>query len=152
MKTKPKKTTKTLAQYAQDYDISASTIKRWKAKGAPLDDPEKLKAWAAENRTTPEAFESQPLKAAQIKKLMLECDRLTFRISVDKGKFIPVEEVVADFTAAGAAFVTALDTLRNDLPPLLLGLDEAGMCAVIQRETNKIRQEMADRLSEKKPK
>ena len=34
-----------LVHYAQAYDTSPRTIKRWKGQGAPLDDPEGMLAW-----------------------------------------------------------------------------------------------------------
>lgn len=136
----------TQEQYCKDYGVSRSTIQRWQASGAPLDDPEGMKAFVAKQRSTPASMVPADLKEAQMKKVLLECDRLTFRINTDKGDYIPKAEVIADGIAIGNAFASALDKLRADLPPILLGLDEAGISAAVERETNKIRADVAKKI------
>ena len=55
MTTKPQYK-KTAAEYAKAYDVSLRTIKNWKAKGIPLDDPEKVYDAVWGQRSRPSTF------------------------------------------------------------------------------------------------
>lgn len=158
MKPKPhrnKKNTsycRTQAEYCALYGLSRSTIERYQAAGAPLDDPNALKEWASKQRSRPASLDPANINDAKLKKLGLECERLAFRLEVDRGLFTPNEKVVEVFTRIGATVASCLDQLRADLPALLLGKDELGMAEIIERETRKIRSILADQGKDLCPK
>lgn len=145
---KPKKRikwAKSEKEYAKLYGCDVRSIRNYKAAGYPLDNPSKMADVLASQRSSPGGSPTS-LAGAKLEKLILECKRLEFKLQVDRKEYVPIAEVIADGTAIGAAMASSLDKLRADLPPLLLGLDEPGMAIVIEREINKIRSEIADKL------
>lgn len=137
---------RTEKEYAEMYDCDVRSIRRYKTKGYPLDDPAKTAELIAAQKNQP-GETPENINAAKLKKLQLECERLAFKNEVERGQYTANTKIIEDLYAIGAAVGGALDKLRADLPALLLGKDESGMATLIERETRNIRAMLADQAT-----
>lgn len=116
-------------EMAAEYGSDVRTVRRWKAAGAPLNSPEKMEVWIASRHRGPdpkEEGESDSPKGsggimariaqAKLDKVLLECQRLSFRNKVERKEYIATAEYRTAAIAAVAEFRAGLQALRGDAP------------------------------------
>lgn len=84
------------------------------------------------------------MKAARLRKLKLEGDRLQHILDVERGKFLPAPEVRERFAAIGRLVRVKLYGWAGSMPGRLEGLTAAQMVPVLQEEIDKILTDIAD--------
>ncbi len=115
MKTKPTPPVN-VAKIAKAAGISTRTVNRYREQGVNVSDPAALRAHADAQKHTPKALESGELRAAKLRKIDLECQRLALLVEIDRKRYIPVEDVIRDMTRIGAATRGELSAFLRELP------------------------------------
>jgi hypothetical protein len=144
--------------YQEWYGCDVSTITRYKQRGLPLDDRDKMRDILAAQKNAPaqddDDLDEADLPVDQIsqaeakrRKTVAEYQKIALQVEVERGKYELKESVIEAGYALGANVGSALDKLSADLPALLLGLTESSMSTVIRRETDKVRQMLSDQIS-----
>ena len=64
-------------EYAAQYHVDARTVRRWMAKGYPLDDPQKMASVLGAQKNVPESFRDC-FAAHQIHRAMIWLQNCTF--------------------------------------------------------------------------
>ena len=93
----------TLAELAKASGISTKTLARYKAKGVNIFDAAALRAHAGGNKHAPASLESPDLRAAKLRKINLECERIALALDVERKKLLPIDEVRADIICIAAS-------------------------------------------------
>ena len=83
------------------------------------------------------------MKAARLRKLRLEGDRLQHVLEVERGKFVPAAQVREDFAALGRIVKAKLYGWTGSMPGRLEGLTAAQMVPIFQTEVDKILGDLA---------
>jgi len=91
---------------------------------------------AAESETT--GMPVEDMKAARLRKLKLEGDRIEYLLEVTKGKHIAVEKVKEENFALGMAVKAQLFSWSGALPGRLEGLSAAQMVPILDDEINRV--------------
>ena len=110
---------------------------------ADKDFPAEYRKAKAKQQKRPEAMEdgdARPEDRAfwQTQKTKLECERIQHWLDIDRGKFVSIEGVANDMLKIGGAVKAAMLRLEADLPPMLVGLDEAAMQIKIRAQGDEI--------------
>ncbi len=86
----------------------------------------------------------EDMKAARLRKLKLEGDRIEYLLEVTKGKHIAKEKVEEEMIALGMAVKAQLLSWVGALPGRLEGLSAAQMVPILEDEINRILKTLAD--------
>jgi hypothetical protein len=86
----------------------------------------------------------EDMKAARLRKLKLEGDRIEYLLEVTKGKHIAVEKVKEEQIALGMAVKAQLFSWKGALPGRLEGLSAAQMVPILEDEINRILKTLSD--------
>ena len=86
----------------------------------------------------------EDMKAARLRKLKLEGDRIEYLLDVTKGKHIAKEKVEEEMIALGMAVKAQLLSWVGALPGRLEGLSAAQMVPILEDEINRILKTLAD--------
>ena len=86
----------------------------------------------------------EDMKAARLRKLKLEGDRIEYLLDVTKGKHIAKEKVEEEMIALGMAVKAQLLSWGGALPGRLEGLSAAQMVPILEDEINRILKTLAD--------
>ena len=97
---------------------------------------------AAESETT--GLPVEDMKAARLRKLKLEGDRIEYLLEVTKGKHIAVDKVKEDQIALGMAVKAQLLSWGGALPGRLEGLSAAQMVPILDDEINRVLKILSD--------
>ena len=97
---------------------------------------------AAESETT--GLPVEDMKAARLRKLKLEGDRIEYLLEVTKGKHIPVDKVKEETIALGMAVKAQLFSWGGALPGRLEGLSAAQMAPIVTEEINRVLKILSD--------
>jgi hypothetical protein len=97
---------------------------------------------AAESETT--GLPVEDMKAARLRKLKLEGDRIEYLLEVTKGKHIAVEKVKEENFALGMAVKAQLFSWSGALPGRLEGLSAAQMVPIFDDEINRVLKILSD--------
>ena len=97
---------------------------------------------AAESETT--GLPVEDMKAARLRKLKLEGDRIEYLLEVTKGKHIAVEKVKEENFALGMAVKAQLFSWSGALPGRLEGLSAAQMVPILDDEINRVLKILSD--------
>ena len=138
---------KTQAAYASEYGVSIRTIKRWQAKGYPLDDPAKLGELLGQQKSAPEGLLEGGPKNLKDRKLLVECQRSELRLGIERGEVTPNIKIREDLTRIATATRAELMRLENDLPGTLAGLDSAAIQIKIREALDIVFRNLADATS-----
>jgi hypothetical protein len=84
------------------------------------------------------------MKAARLRKLKLEGDRLQHMLEVERGKFLPAADVRERFAAIGRLVKVRLYGWAGSMPGRLEGLTAAQMVPVLHEEIDKILTDIAE--------
>lgn len=134
MKTKTKPTLKELSKLT---GISVSSLSRYRRAGIDVTDAKAVQAYVAEQKHAPRASEPPDLRAARLRKLTLEADRIEHALNVQRGLYVAVAEVERDMSRIGAATLAAMQKMRGDVPNLA-GRDESECAAWIDEKIERI--------------
>jgi len=83
------------------------------------------------------------MKAARLRKLKLEGDRLQHLLDVERGKFVPAARVREDFANLGRIVKAKLYGWVGAMPGRLEGLTAAQMVPILQDEVDKVLGDLA---------
>jgi hypothetical protein len=83
------------------------------------------------------------MKAARLRKLKLEGDRLQHLLDVERGKFLLAAKVKEDFASLGRIVKTKLYGWVGAMPGRLEGLTAAQMVPILQDEVDKVLGDLA---------
>jgi hypothetical protein len=97
---------------------------------------------AAESETT--GLPVEDMKAARLRKLKLEGDRIEYLLEVTKGKHIAKEKVEEEMIGLGMAVKAQLFSWVGALPGRLEGLSAAQMVPILEDEINRILKTLSD--------
>jgi hypothetical protein len=97
---------------------------------------------AAESETT--GLPVEDMKAARLRKLKLEGDRIEYLLEVTKGKHIAVEKVKEEQIALGMAVKAQLFSWKGALPGRLEGLSAGQMEPILDDEINRVLKILSD--------
>jgi hypothetical protein len=97
---------------------------------------------AAESETT--GMPVEDMKAARLRKLKLEGDRIEYLLEVTKGKHIAKEKVEEEMIGLGMAVKAQLFSWVGALPGRLEGLSAAQMVPILEDEINRILKTLSD--------
>ena len=86
----------------------------------------------------------EDMKAARLRKLKLEGDRIEYLLEVTKGKHIAKEKVEEEMIALGITVKAQLLSWVGALPGRLEGLSAAQMVPILEDEINRILKTLAD--------
>ena len=141
---------KNLEAIADDYGVTARTVRTWRAKGAPLEDAAKLEEWLAlNNQKTPIPPElRERMTNARIRLVEANAERVERENKVRSNELIPKADVT-DFHShlVGTIFFGELDRLASEFPASLKGKSELEIHAECQQQRDRIRQSLGDALS-----
>lgn len=139
---------KTQKEYASIYRVSERTIKRWWAKGYPLDNREATLALIGGQKHAPEAVKkAAPSTSSKDRKLELECQKLELDIAIRRGEHTPNEQIRADMARIATATRSELMRLNNDLPGVLAGKGEAEIKKDLTEKFDKVLANLSDAFS-----
>ena len=97
---------------------------------------------AAESEIT--GLPVEDMKAARLRKLRLEGDRIEYLLEVTKGKHIAKEKVEEEMIGLGMAVKAQLFSWVGALPGRLEGLSAAQMVPILEDEINRILKTLSD--------
>ena len=97
---------------------------------------------AAESEAT--GLPVEDMKAARLRKLKLEGDRIEYLLEVTKGKHIAVEKVKEEQIALGMAVKAQLFSWKGALPGRLEGLSAGQMEPILDDEINRVLKILSD--------
>ena len=86
----------------------------------------------------------EDMKAARLRKIKLEGDRIEYLLEVTKGKHIAKEKVEEEMIALGMAVKAQLFSWVGALPGRLEGLSAAQMVPILEDEINRILKTLSD--------
>ncbi len=128
------------AEYAAQYHVDARTVRRWMAKGYPLDDPQKMASALGAQKNVPESFrDCTDIQEAKLKKVILECERLHLRNQREAGELVPRDQVREDGLRIGSVLTAELAALLNDMPSVLAGLSPVAVREKLHQRIEKLK-------------
>lgn len=138
---------KTQKAYAADFGCDVRTIRRYQAKGYPLDDPEKMGRLLVDQKHQPEARRATDLTKARLEKVRLECERLAFAIAREKREYVSVASVREEALSAGVLLGAQLNALVTDLPGQIAGLSEIDMHRKLKGRIDQLKSDIKRELA-----
>jgi phage terminase Nu1 subunit (DNA packaging protein) len=139
-------------ELAELFEVSDRSIRNWTAKGMPRIAPGRFEGlpvirWYAENIFLAEAAESRDLLSkpeAERLMLNLKAELLQCEVDREKGKFVEVEEVRADWIRIAQGVKAKLYSIPFRLSALLAGeSEEFEIRKMIKQEVNRALDEIS---------
>jgi len=112
-----------LDEIAKKLDVTRRQAARIKDSGADVDD----------------------LKAAKLRKINLECEKLQMQMEVLRREYFPTVKIYEHFLSAFTAFKAELMQWESTLPPMLAGLNEIEMQPKVRALVEETLNRLADR-------
>ena len=104
---------------AELYSVAPRTIRLWRRKGAPFEEPDEMADWIADLRRQGKA-DGKDIRAARIKKLRLQIEGLEHAVSKAAGQFARSDAVKYHVDHMASVIRENLKTLLLDAQPSLL--------------------------------
>ena len=138
----------TQAELAAAWGMTQPNIHKMVKQGMPMDSIEAATEWRKNWLETHGRGDTAPenIQQAKLRKTLLECEKIEFALSVDRGEYIKNAVVREAGIRIGAIFSAKLAALVNDASGALAGLDEATLRKKLHERTQSILAEIRNEL------
>ena len=124
-----KKKPLTQQEVARAWGMTQPNVHKMVKAGMPLTSIEAAEEWRKEWLKTHGRGDTAPesIQEAKLRKTLLECEKIEFSLSVDRGEYVKRTEIREAGIRIGAMLSAKGDALVNDSGGVLAGLDEANV-------------------------
>ena len=138
----------TQAELAAAWGMTQPNIHKMVRQGMPMTSIEAATEWRKNWLETHGRGDTAPenIQQAKLRKTLLECEKIEFALSVDRGEYIKNSIVREAGIRIGAIFSAKLAALVNDASGSLAGLDEASLRKKLHERTQAILAEIRNEL------
>jgi len=138
----------TQAELAAEWGMTQPNIHKMVKQGMPMTSIEAATEWRKDWLETHGRGDTAPenIQQAKLRKTLLECEKIEFALSVDRGEYIKNAVVREAGIRIGAIFSAKLAALVNDASGALAGLDEATLRKKLHERTQAILAEIRNEL------
>jgi hypothetical protein len=138
----------TQAELAAAWGMTQPNIHKMVKQGMPMTSIEAATEWRKNWLETHGRGDTAPenIQQAKLRKTLLECEKIEFALSVDRGEYIKNSIVREAGIRIGAIFSAKLAALVNDASGALAGLDEASLRKKLHERTQSILAEIRNEL------
>jgi len=138
----------TQAELAAAWGMTQPNIHKMVKQGMPMTSIEAATEWRKDWLETHGRGDTAPenIQQAKLRKTLLECEKIEFALSVDRGEYIKNSIVREAGIRIGAIFSAKLAALVNDASGALAGLDEASLRKKLHERTQAILAEIRNEL------
>ena len=138
----------TQAELASAWGMTQPNIHKMVRQGMPMTSIEAATEWRKDWLETHGRGDTAPenIQQAKLRKTLLECEKIEFALSVDRGEYIKNAVVREAGIRIGAIFSAKLAALVNDASGALAGLDEASLRKKLHERTQAILAEIRNEL------
>jgi hypothetical protein len=138
----------TQAELAAAWGMTQPNIHKMVKQGMPMTSIETATEWRKNWLETHGRGDTAPenIQQAKLRKTLLECEKIEFALSVDRGEYIKNAVVREAGIRIGAIFSAKLAALVNDASGALAGLDEATLRKKLHERTQSILAEIRNEL------
>jgi hypothetical protein len=138
----------TQAELAAAWGMTQPNIHKMVKQGMPMTSIEAATEWRKDWLETHGRGDTAPenIQQAKLRKTLLECEKIEFALSVDRGEYIKNAVVREAGIRIGAIFSAKLAALVNDASGALAGLDEASLRKKLHERTQAILAEIRNEL------
>jgi len=138
----------TQAELAAAWGMTQPNIHKMVKQGMPMTSIEAATEWRKDWLETHGRGDTAPenIQQAKLRKTLLECEKIEFALSVDRGEYIKNAVVREAGIRIGAIFSAKLAALVNDASGALAGLDEASLRKKLHERTQTILAEIRNEL------
>jgi hypothetical protein len=138
----------TQAELAAAWGMTQPNIHKMVKQGMPMDSIEAATEWRKDWLETHGRGDTAPenIQQAKLRKTLLECEKIEFALSVDRGEYIKNAVVRESGIRIGAIFSAKLAALVNDASGALAGLDESTLRKKLHERTQSILAEIRTEL------
>jgi hypothetical protein len=138
----------TQAELAAAWGMTQPNIHKMVKQGMPMTSIEAATEWRKNWLETHGRGDTAPenIQQAKLRKTLLECEKIEFALSVDRGEYIKNAVVREAGIRIGAIFSAKLAALVNDASGALAGLDEASLRKKLHERTQAILAEIRNEL------
>jgi hypothetical protein len=138
----------TQAELAAAWGMTQPNIHKMVKQGMPMTSIEAATEWRKDWLETHGRGDTAPenIQQAKLRKTLLECEKIEFALSVDRGEYVKKSEQREAGIRIGAIFSAKLAALVNDASGALAGLDEASLRKKLHERTQAILAEIRTEL------
>jgi len=138
----------TQAELAAAWGMTQPNIHKMVKQGMPMTSIEAATEWRKNWLETHGRGDTAPenIQQAKLRKTLLECEKIEFALSVDRGEYIKNAVVREAGIRIGAIFSAKLAALVNDASGALAGLDESTLRKKLHERTQSILAEIRTEL------
>ena len=138
----------TQAELAAAWGMTQPNIHKMVKQGMPMTSIEAATEWRKNWLETHGRGDTAPenIQQAKLRKTLLECEKIEFALSVDRGEYIKNSIVREAGIRIGAIFSAKLAALVNDASGALAGLDESTLRKKLHERTQSILAEIRNEL------
>jgi hypothetical protein len=138
----------TQAELAAAWGMTQPNIHKMVKQGMPMTSIEAATEWRKDWLETHGRGDTAPenIQQAKLRKTLLECEKIEFALSVDRGEYIKNAVVRESGIRIGAIFSAKLAALVNDASGALAGLDESTLRKKLHERTQSILAEIRTEL------
>jgi hypothetical protein len=138
----------TQAELAAAWGMTQPNIHKMVKQGMPMSSIEAATEWRKNWLETHGRGDTAPenIQQAKLRKTLLECEKIEFALSVDRGEYIKNSIVREAGIRIGAIFSAKLAALVNDASGALAGLDESTLRKKLHERTQSILAEIRNEL------
>jgi hypothetical protein len=113
-----------VTELADLLGLDKSTVSEACKNGMPRTSLEAALEWRSNRPVIGATVKSATIAEARLAKLNAETARIQFKLAVERGEFLPRDQVREEATTIGSVLMAELSALANDLPGQLAGLSE----------------------------
>jgi hypothetical protein len=138
----------TQAELAAAWGMTQPNIHKMVKQGMPMTSIEAATEWRKDWLETHGRGDTAPenIQQAKLRKTLLECEKIEFALSVDRGEYVKKSEQREAGIRIGAIFSAKLAALVNDASGALAGLDESTLRKKLHERTQSILAEIRTEL------
>jgi hypothetical protein len=138
----------TQAELAAAWGMTQPNIHKMVKQGMPMTSIEAATEWRKDWLETHGRGDTAPenIQQAKLRKTLLECEKIEFALSIDRGEYIKNAVVRESGIRIGAIFSAKLAALVNDASGALAGLDESTLRKKLHERTQSILAEIRTEL------
>jgi len=138
----------TQAELAAAWGMTQPNIHKMVKQGMPMTSIEAATEWRKDWLETHGRGDTAPenIQQAKLRKTLLECEKIEFALSVDRGEYVKKSEQREAGIRIGAIFSAKLAALVNDASGALAGLDESTLRKKLHERTQSILAEIRNEL------
>lgn len=136
------------AEVARRLNMTRQSLNELVKLGMPLDSMDAALAWYEHHKLANGIGSRAPqtLNDARTRKVNLECEALELRVAIQRGEYLPVAEIEETMVFAASVFSGSLRGLVNDLPAMLVGLDEKQIKVTLVTQFDRLVNELKENL------